>query len=204
MARERSAAEKDRAGGGGAAGPGLAAMQAVAHAFALDEEGWARHSNPWSGWTRVPILPALCLAVWARDWIGAWCLLPVAGLLAWAVVNPRAFPPPAHSRAWASRAVLGERLWLARDRAPIPAHHALWAALLSGAAALGMPFVVWGLWALEPWPLALGLLLVMGAKLWFLDRMVWLHDETAGRDADRGGDGAARVTRGGRRPISRS
>ena len=36
----------------------------------MDEGTWARHSNPWSVWTRVPILPLLALSIFARAWIG--------------------------------------------------------------------------------------------------------------------------------------
>lgn len=156
----------------------------VAGAVAMDEAAWERHANPWSAWTRVPILPALVLALWSRVWIGAWCLLPVAALLAWAWINPRAFPRPSRTTSWASRAVMGERVWLARDRVPIPGHHALWARLLSLAAGLGAAPLLWGLWALEAWPVLLGLTLTMGAKLWFLDRMVWLYEDMAARHPD--------------------
>ncbi|MEM9145918.1 MAG: DUF6653 family protein [Pseudomonadota bacterium] len=161
-------------------------MKAIARAFAMDEATWDRHANPWSAWTRVPVLPLLCLAIWARVWIGWWCLLPIGALVAWTWANPRAFPPPAHTRAWASRAVMGERVWLAREQVPIPRHHALWAWLLTAVSAAGMPFLLWGLWALEIWPLLLGLLLVIGGKLWFLDRMVWLFDGMAETAPDYG------------------
>lgn len=154
-------------------------MERIAQAFSMDEATWMRHANPWSVWTRVPILPLLCLAIWARAWIGVWCLLPIALLLLWTWINPRAFPVPASTRSWASRAVMGERVWLARDDVPIPAHHAAWAALLAGLSALGMPPLVWGLYAFEIWPLLLGLTLTIGAKMWFLDRMVWLYEDMA-------------------------
>ncbi len=39
-------------------------------AMAMDDTTWARHANPWSVWTRVPILPALALAIYSRAWIG--------------------------------------------------------------------------------------------------------------------------------------
>ncbi len=152
-------------------------LERIADAFALDEEGWQQHANPMSGWTRVPVLPVMALAIWSRDWIGWWCVVPIALIIVWAYVNPRAFPRPASTTAWVSRAVMGERVLLNREQIPIPSHHSLWAALLSALAVLGLPPLIWGLWALSlPWVL-LGLVICVGAKLWFLDRMVWLFDE---------------------------
>ncbi|MEM9010797.1 MAG: DUF6653 family protein [Pseudomonadota bacterium] len=158
-------------------------MQAIARAFAMTPEVWERHANPWSAWTRLPIGPLLILAIWARDWIGAWCLLPIGALLVWTWLNPRAFPPPASTRSWASRAVMGERVWLARGEVAIPRHHAVWAGLLSVLPVLGLPPLVWGRWQLEIWPTLLGAVLLIGPKLWFLDRMVWLFDDMADHPA---------------------
>ena len=39
--------------------------------------------------------------------------------------------------------------------------------------------LAWGLWAFDPWAIAFGLLLTVGGKLWFLDRMVWLYEDMA-------------------------
>lgn len=156
-------------------------MKLVVRAMAMDEATWERHANRWSVWTRVPILPLIALAIWSRVWIGWWCLLPIALLIGWTFVNPRAFPPPASTRSWASRAVLGERIWLARAEVPIPAHHALWLGLLAGVPAIGIPPLIWGLWALEPWATLLGLIVIICPKMWFLDRCVWLFDDMARR-----------------------
>lgn len=60
-------------------------------AMAMDDATWQRHVNPWSVWTRVPIIGLLVLAIWSRVWLGWWCLVPIAALVVWAVVNPRAF-----------------------------------------------------------------------------------------------------------------
>ena len=95
----------------------------VARAFRLDAAGWARHANPWSGWTRMAVLPLLVLAGWSRAWIGWWAALPLALLLGFLWLNPRLFPPPRHLDAWISRGVLGEQRWLDRDRVPVPVHH---------------------------------------------------------------------------------
>ncbi len=96
-----------------------------AAAMAMKDATWERHANPWSVWTRVPLLALFALAVYFRGPLGAW-LWPVLGLLAlWAIVNPRAFPPPASTDNWASKGVFGERVWLNRakigaDPAPSP------------------------------------------------------------------------------------
>lgn len=148
--------------------------------MAMSDETWARHANPLSGWSRVTILPLLVLAVWSRVWLGWGCLVPVALVGAWTWLNPRVFPRPASLDNWMSRGVLGERIWLARRQSPVPAHHRRMPTILAGASAAGLAPLAWGLWMLDPWPTALGLVLMMGAKLWFLDRMVWLHRDVAG------------------------
>ncbi len=36
----------------------------IARAFAMSDEVWALHTNPWSVWTRFTVLPLLVLAIW--------------------------------------------------------------------------------------------------------------------------------------------
>ncbi len=146
--------------------------------MAMSDAAWARHANPWSVYTRIPILGLLALAIWSRVWIGWWCLLPVLAVVTWTFVNPRAFPPPASLDNWASRGVMGERLWLARKSRPIPKQHADWAFGLTMASGLSLIPMAWGLYALEPWAAALGALLASAFKIWFVDRMGWLYSET--------------------------
>ena len=56
----------------------------IASAFGLDDEGWARHANPWSGWTRViTTLPLLVAAIWSRAWLGYWSLIAIGVALWW-------------------------------------------------------------------------------------------------------------------------
>lgn len=69
---------------------------------------WSRHANPWSVWTLVIAYPVLILAIYRRD------RLLVAGTLAFVVANPFVFSPPLDDAAWATRVVLGERVWLER------------------------------------------------------------------------------------------
>lgn len=149
----------------------------IAAWFRMDEEAWARHTNPWSGWTRLPALSLLALAGWSREWIGAWAVLPLAATLAWVWVNPRVFGPPRTQEAWITRSVLGERLWLARDERPVPAHHRRLPNILSALVALGAALALWGVIALDATLTVAGVLMNLLAKLWFLDRMVWLHKD---------------------------
>ena len=152
----------------------------LARAFRLDDAGWARHANPWSGWTRMAVLPLLVLAGWSRAWIGWWAALPLALLLVFLWLNPRLFPPPRRLDAWISRGVLGEQLWLDRHRVPVPAQHRRLPHLLAAVAAAGGIGVLYGVVMLEPWPALLGLAVAYLGKLWFIDRMVWLHQDMGG------------------------
>ena len=162
----------------------MAYERAMARAFGMDEQTWARHANPWSVWTRNTALPLLALAIWSRAWIGRWSLVAVVLALGWTWLNPRLFAPPRTTRHWASRAVLGERVWLNRDQVPVPAHHRHAPHLLSAVAASGLPFLGWGLVRLELWPLLFGCVLVYAGKLWFLDRMVWLYEDMAAQQPE--------------------
>ena len=147
----------------------------------MSDRAWLRHANPWSGWTRfATTLPLLIAAVWSRVWIGWWAALPVALALAWIWANPRAFPPPSDFGRWTSRGVLGERVWLERDRSGVPAHHRRVAGVATGLAALGAAAMLWGLAVLDPWPAILGALLAVAGKAWFCDRMVWIHADVTG------------------------
>src|SRR4029079_13215492 len=85
----------------------------------LRDDTWMRHANPWSVWTRYAAFPLLIAAIWSWHWLGWWSLAPIAAVVAFLIVNPRLFPPPRTTRSWASRAVLGERVWT-RERYRLP------------------------------------------------------------------------------------
>ena len=78
--------------------PGLVAR--LRHAM------FARHANPWSAWTRWASTPLVLVPVWTRRRSHA------ALLAGWLALNPVLFPKPAHDRAWATRAMLGEERWI--------------------------------------------------------------------------------------------
>jgi len=69
---------------------------------------FARHCNPWSAWTRWASTPLTLVPVWTRR--RSHALL----LVGWLAVNPFVFGKPPHERAWATRAMLGEELWISR------------------------------------------------------------------------------------------
>ncbi len=149
----------------------------AADVFAMDVGTWQRHANPWSVWTRIPILAVFVVVVWSRVWLGWWVLLPLAAVAAWTWWNPRAFAPPAHTDTWSSKSVFGERLWLNRAAVPVPARHVRVAHLLLAVSALGVAPLSWGLLTLDVWPTLFGMVVMYSGKLWFLDRMVWLYED---------------------------
>ncbi|WP_299864254.1 DUF6653 family protein [uncultured Hoeflea sp.] len=157
--------------------------KAIEKSMMMNDAAWARHANPWSFWTRVPILALIALAIWSRVWIGWWCLLPIAMLVGWTLYNPRAFPPPENLDDWTSQAVLGERHWLARKTTAIPAHHAKSAFILSVMSGLSILPLAYGLWALDGWAAFAGTALTIAFKLWFCDRMAWLAADMARESA---------------------
>ncbi|MGV0792168.1 DUF6653 family protein [Mycolicibacterium sp. XJ1819] len=67
---------------------------------------FARHCNPWSAWSRWATAPLVLVPAWTRSWRHA------AWIAVWFAVNPVIFPPPADESAWATRAILGEELWI--------------------------------------------------------------------------------------------
>jgi hypothetical protein len=149
----------------------------IARAFALDDETWLRHANPWSVLLRNTALPFLVLAFWSRIWIGLWAVAPVALAFFWTWANPRIFPAPGSFDHWASKAVLGERVWMNRDTVPVPPRHRTAPDILSLVSGTGMVFVFWGVLFFDPWPTLFGMALTYCGKLWYLDRMVWLWED---------------------------
>ncbi len=156
----------------------------MAEWFAMSDETWQRHTNPWSVYTRITVLPLLILAIWSRAWWGWWSLVAIALAIAWTWFNPRIFPKPRSTDNWASKGVLGERVWLNRRNIPVPEHHRIMPNILSGVSVIGLPFLIWGLWQLKIWPLLVGLILMLGAKLWFVDRMVWIYEDMKDKDPE--------------------
>ena len=128
----------------------------VEQAMVMSDLAWARHANPWSVWTRVPILPLLALAIWSRVWIGAWCWLPLALLIAWILWNPRAFPPPdQHRQLGLPRGRLANASGSTRTTSAFRGIHDVWARGLGIAAGLSLLPWAYGLYCLKPWAVIL-------------------------------------------------
>ncbi len=149
----------------------------IAKVFSMSDAVWERHANPLSVWTRYSVLPVLVLAFWSRVWLGWWSIVCVAAALGWVWINPRLFSKPKSTNNWASKAVLGERVWLNRKRVPVPRHHRILPNILSIVASIGMVLCIYGVARLHIWPTIFGIALTYMAKSWFLDRMVWLYED---------------------------
>jgi hypothetical protein len=67
---------------------------------------FARHANPWSAWTRWASTPLVLLPVWTRSRSHGWMVAT------WFALNPIVFPKITDERDWATRAMLGEELWI--------------------------------------------------------------------------------------------
>ena len=87
---------------------------------------------------------------------GSWAWVAIALSVSWKWLNPRIFRRPESMDNWASRGVLGERVWLNRDDVPVPQRHRIVPHVLNCVTAIGTVFVVWGLVALTVWPTLLG------------------------------------------------
>jgi uncharacterized protein DUF6653 len=67
---------------------------------------FVRHANPWSAWTRWASTPLVLLPVWTRRRSHAVLVA------AWLAINPVVFPKVTERTNWATRAMLGEELWI--------------------------------------------------------------------------------------------
>ena len=107
----------------------------------------------------------------------------VALALVFMMVNPLLFPPPRSTRNWASKGVLGERIWSDRGKVELPPQfrgsgvtYATYAFQVAGLAVMA-----YGLVELDLLAVVSGLLITQAAKAWFIDRMVLLFDDLKAR-----------------------
>lgn len=157
--------------------------RATERLMGMSEATWERHANPWSGWTRVAIMPILTLAIWSRVWIGWWSLVPIMAAFCWIWLNPRVFSPRKSLDNWMSRGVLGERIWLAGKEGTVPEHHRIVIRATTWIAGAGALVWLAGLVWLNLTATMTGLVTLMLGKLWFVDRMNWIQREHAADDS---------------------
>ena len=150
----------------------------LAKIFNLNDKNWLKHANPWSVWTRYSVLPLIALAFWSRIWIGNWAYVAGALSIAWIFINPIVFKAPKSTKNWASKAVMGERIYLQRDKVKLPIiHRTPLYSLLNFISSCGMVTTIWGISYYHIWAVVLGIALAYLGKSWFLDRMVWLFED---------------------------
>lgn len=147
--------------------------------MSMDAESWARHANPKSVYSRIVGGSFVFLALWSVFWIDWYAAIPITAALMWIYVNPRLFSPPKTTTAWATRGVLGERVYLRRANVPISAEHRRAAQITTGLALIFIALAVYGFVIRDFWAAAGGWHAATMAKLWFCDRMVWLWDDMA-------------------------
>lgn len=70
----------------------------VSKVFGLNEETWLNHANPLSVYTRFSVPALLALAIWSWQWIGWYCLIPIAVVISWNFLNPLIFHIPGAQR----------------------------------------------------------------------------------------------------------
>lgn len=155
----------------------MAIEKKLAKVFGLEGGAWEKHANPWSIWTRFATLPFLILAIWSRVWIGAYCLIPIAILIIWIFLNPTLFNKPSSFDNWGSKSVFGERYWSERKKNTVPKHHNTPIFILTVLQTMGGILLMIGLWKLDLILTSIGTITVYMAKMWFLDRMVWIYED---------------------------
>ena len=123
--------------------------EVIAKAFSMSDKTWEKHANPLSVYTRYSVLPILILAFWSRVWFGRWSIICIVLALFWVWLNPRFFNKPKSTNNWASKAVMGERVWLNRKKIPVPEHHKILPNILSVVSSAGMILCIFGIITLQ-------------------------------------------------------
>lgn len=152
--------------------------EGIARVFAMDDLSWRRHANPWSVWTRLAAVPAGVAAVWSRDWIGWWAVLPIAAVVGWLFANTKVFRP-VDAGSWSADGIHGERRWVEQPHRVPSRHRTVLRWLIALGLASGV-LLAYGLVTLQVWPTATGTVGLLLAQLWRIDRMGLHH--RAGRD----------------------
>jgi len=140
-----------------------------------NEVFWKPHSSPRSVWPLVAAYPVLILAIYRRS------RLLLVGTLLSVAANLLVVSPPETDDAWATRVVLGERVWLERGLASSPRD--------LGVTAVGAVVNLYTLRAAvrrQPVRTGLGVVASMALTFLFFDRMVRLYEAHADGRAESG------------------
>jgi hypothetical protein len=125
---------------------------------------FARHAHPVSAWTRLLTTPLVVAPFWSKK-------PAVAGSVAvWFAINPIMTPEPARRDTFATRAILGEEIWLTapdRDRSISTLN-------LAGAIVLGVASLA--AWHRRRVPTAIGVTASMAITLYSWSRYAALYD----------------------------
>ncbi len=144
----------------------------------MSDHAWKKHTNPWSAWTRLSVLPLAAIAAWSREWVGGEIAILFGVFIAlWVWINPRLFAEPKSTNNWMSKGVMGERIWINQRDVPIPDHFNKIIWLLNGFSVVATILFIYGLVVLDIKLTLSGMALIMLLKLWFIDRMVWLYED---------------------------
>lgn len=154
----------------------------VSKVFGLNESTWLNHANPLSVYTRFFIPLLLALAIWTRQWIGMYCLIPIGIVVLWNFLNPLVFPHPKSTKNWASKGTFGERIWMKRKNYDIPNRHKALPNWINGMSSISLIFLVYGLYNFDILTTLAGLVILALGKAWFIDRMVWLYENMKEHD----------------------
>ena len=130
----------------------------------LIERAWKRHSNPWSVWTRILSYPPVYLPVWNRSWKQG------AAVAAWFAATPVLFAESEGDESWATRGVLGEKLWTAERARDLSAR-------INTASAAFFAGGLLATYRRRFWPMMLGAGAALLLKLWYIDRMVFYNEQ---------------------------
>jgi hypothetical protein len=134
----------------------------------LEDAFWARHSNPKSGWSRVPTGPLLVYAVYRRD------ARLLAATLVWTGINPLLFAPPESDEAWMTRGVLAERWWVREEkRGTVGPDYPNVCNAVGGLSFFGALLAAW---RRQPAASALLCVLASALKLWWVGALVRRYD----------------------------
>jgi len=129
----------------------------------LSEKTWERHSNPWSGWTRVLSLPLIFVPIWYHNLYG------LIAVIIWFAINPFIFPKPKSTDNWMSKSIFGEKLWTDKYRLDFPQ-------LLNVLNGVFFIITIYASYYNMFWHVFYSVMASFIFKMWYLDRMVFYFE----------------------------